>query len=97
MTVKNPLAGYPLVAPCHMPMIPCCDFWPKERLTPLKVKTYESMRNDGYIFSLSKHTEGGMIAIRYMSPIPHEWIKQWLKDTYRQLAEQYGRQMMMGE
>lgn len=94
---RNVTDGYIQVPINQMPMIPCCDFWPAERLTSLKIKTYEYAKSKGYIFCLSKGKQGDLIAVKYLSPIPHDWIKQWLKEISQQLSEQYSQQISMHE
>lgn len=62
-------------------IIPCCDVWTKNTLTPEKMHAYRVLndQNEIRMGECIYSKAAGIVTVTYMSGLPHEWILQRLK------------------
>lgn len=66
-----------------VPSIVCCDLWPRDTLTPVKMAAYRKLITDGLIRirRVVYHKGSGYITIDYRSQLPHQWTLNRLRET----------------
>lgn len=71
-------------------IIPCCDLWPPGTLTGHKMQAYKALIDEKRIARLrvtydkvSRNT-----AIEYMSSLPHEWIRDALREKAMEILRE---------
>lgn len=79
-------------------IIRCCDLWPPDTLTGHKMQAYKALLDEKRIARLrvvydkaSRNT-----AIEYMSSLPHEWMREALREKAMEIlnGEKVNQQRM---